>query len=141
MISGFRVSILSDDGHMVSAGDRWRRISDVYHAALERDLADRPDFIAAACAGDDLLRREIESLLQSEGTTVSSDVNAPRASASEGEEPRGILAGHRLGSYQLGSLLGAGGMGEVYAAHDPRLMRDVAIKVVHAALAADPERV
>src|SRR5687768_13837327 len=48
------------------------------------------------------------------------------------------LAGTRLGPYDIVSALGAGGMGEVYRARDPRLNRDVAIKVLSAELAADP---
>src|SRR6185295_14909729 len=52
-----------------------------------------------------------------------------------------LQPGARLGPYEIHSLLGAGGMGEVYRARDPRLARDVAIKVVLAALAADGERV
>src|ERR1051325_5732122 len=46
----------------------------------------------------------------------------------------------RLGRYKIRSLLGAGGMGEVYRAHDPTLERDVAIKVLPATCLADPER-
>ncbi len=48
--------------------------------------------------------------------------------------------GSRLGSYQITSLLGAGGMGEVYRARHTKLGRDVAIKVLPDELAADPER-
>jgi len=51
-----------------------------------------------------------------------------------------LSAGTRLGAYEIVALLGAGGMGEVYRAHDPRLDRDVAIKVLPAAFGADPER-
>jgi len=51
-----------------------------------------------------------------------------------------LVAGTRLGSYEVTSLLGAGGMGEVYRARDPRLGRDVAIKVLPTAFAADAER-
>ena len=51
-----------------------------------------------------------------------------------------IAAGSQLGPYQIGALLGAGGMGEVYRAHDPRLTRDVAIKLLPAAFSADPDR-
>src|SRR5947208_5782959 len=50
------------------------------------------------------------------------------------------LAGTRLGPYDLASLLGAGGMGEVFRARDTKLGRDVAIKVLPAAFAADPDR-
>ncbi len=52
----------------------------------------------------------------------------------------GLSAGTKLGPYEIVAPLGAGGMGEVYRARDTRLGRDVAIKVVHPRLAADPER-
>ena len=51
-----------------------------------------------------------------------------------------LTAGTRLGSYEIRSPLGAGGMGEVYRAHDPKLGRDVAIKVLPEAVARDPDR-
>jgi serine/threonine protein kinase len=52
----------------------------------------------------------------------------------------GLAAGTRLGPYEIQSALGAGGMGEVYRARDPRLGRDVAIKVLPVAFSADPDR-
>src|SRR5437899_12876846 len=51
-----------------------------------------------------------------------------------------LSTGTRLGSYQTVALIGAGGMGEVYQAHDTKLGRDVAIKVLPEAFAHDPER-
>src|SRR6478672_4233465 len=51
-----------------------------------------------------------------------------------------IAAGSRLGPYEVIGQIGAGGMGEVYRAKDPRLGRDVAIKVLPVSLSADPDR-
>ena len=51
-----------------------------------------------------------------------------------------LNAGTKLGAYQIQSAIGAGGMGEVYRARDLRLRRDVAIKVLPASFASDPER-
>src|SRR3970282_1242168 len=51
-----------------------------------------------------------------------------------------LTSGTRLGTYEVRALVGAGGMGEVYAAHDTKLDRDVAIKVLPEQFARDPER-
>ena len=51
-----------------------------------------------------------------------------------------LTTGTRLGPYEIQSAIGAGGMGEVYKARDTRLGRDVAIKILPAGFAADPER-
>jgi tetratricopeptide (TPR) repeat protein/TolB-like protein len=118
-----------------AADDRWRRISQLYHDAQGLDGAARDAFLQSACLGDETLRVEVESLLRQ---NVSTDSLA----AIDGVpvDPPGRLVGRQLGSYEIRSLLGSGGMGEVYAAYDPRLKREVAIKVVPATLAANPER-
>src|SRR4051794_37626157 len=54
--------------------------------------------------------------------------------------PLALTPGARLGPYEVGALLGVGGMGEVYRARDTRLQREVAIKVLPPIVAADPER-
>jgi Tol biopolymer transport system component len=115
--------------------ERRRRIEDLCDAALDRDPGERAHFVEAACGTDSALRREVEALL----------AHAPRAEAflatPPGELAARVLAaagpslvGRQLGSCQILSLLGAGGMGEVYRARDTALGRDVAIKVVAAAL-------
>jgi serine/threonine-protein kinase len=63
-----------------------------------------------------------------------------RGSALYNRETLALAAGTRLGPYEVVSLLGAGGMGEVYRARDSRLDRDVAIKVLPAPVAHDPDR-
>src|SRR5688572_14712947 len=60
-------------------------------------------------------------------------------STSDGREP--LTAGMRIGPYEITDFLGAGGMGEVYRAHDTNLDRIVALKLLPAELAADPDRV
>ena len=56
------------------------------------------------------------------------------------EAPTGLRPDQQLGPYQIASRIGAGGMGEVYRARDPRLGRDVAVKVLPSSLAQDPGR-
>ncbi len=65
---------------------------------------------------------------------------SPSGGGSRGEDCGSIAAGAQLGSWRILSLLGRGGMGEVYRARDTRLGRDVAIKVLPPAYAADPDR-
>ena len=52
-----------------------------------------------------------------------------------------IAAGYQLGPYVVGALLGTGGMGEVYRAHDTRLKRDVALKILPQSSATEPDRI
>jgi serine/threonine protein kinase len=119
--------------------DRWRQIEELCHAALARPPADRAAFVADACAGDDVIRREVESLLAQEAN-ADHFLSAPAlVSAIDVLDPsKGALVGRRLGVYEIRSLLAVGGMGEVYRAHDCTLGREVAIKVLTLAYTADP---
>jgi serine/threonine protein kinase len=122
--------------------DRWQQISQLYHDVLTRDESQRTGFLDAACAGDAALRQEVESLLAHEDT-AERFMGEPALEVVAnvlGGEQRESLAGRQIGAYQIRSLLGAGGMGEVYRAKDARLGRDVAIKVLPASFASDPER-
>jgi eukaryotic-like serine/threonine-protein kinase len=125
--------------------DRWRQIEEICHAALERAQGQRAAYLREVCAGDDALRQEVESLLAQEksaerflesgGANIAAKM-WPKAKTEDGQR----LVGRQLGSYQMVSLLGAGGMGEVYQARDSKLSRDVAIKVLPEAFAHDADR-
>ncbi len=111
--------------------DRWRRVEELYHAAQTRPAAERAAFLAEACAGDDALLCEVESLLaQPASAAAFFDQAAAAMVAPLLETGTSMLIGRRLGVYQLTTRIGAGGMGEVYRARDTRLGRDVAIKIL-----------
>ena len=118
------------------AGTHWDRVEGLFHEARERPLDQRADFLRQACGGDAALQREVESLLaQEDGRLLRTGVQTiARRMTGRSHE------GTRLGPYVLGPLIGEGGMGEVYRARDVRLGREVAIKMLPADFAHDPDR-
>ncbi len=122
--------------------EQWQQVERLYHSALEREENQRAAFLQEACAGDEALRREVESLLANADQAKSFLESPALEVAAKGlaGEQAPSLVGRQLGSHQILSLLGAGGMGEVYRARDSKLRRDVAIKVLPEAFAKDPER-
>lgn len=119
--------------------ERWQQIKAVLASALELQSSQRMAYVLEACAGDEALRREVESLL-AHGEKTTNFLEAPtlEEAAKVFYETQGAsLIGRRVGCYQVLSLIGAGGMGQVYQAHDLRLDRDVAVKVLPAGLLAD----
>jgi serine/threonine-protein kinase len=123
--------------------ERWQKIEQLCNAALEREASRRAAFLAQACQGDDELRLEVESLLEQEKPaerfleSPALEVAAAALGKMPGGDGRQSLV---VGSYQILSLVGAGGMGEVYEAHDTKLGRNVAIKVLPSAFVHDSER-
>jgi eukaryotic-like serine/threonine-protein kinase len=128
--------------------DRWRRIEELYHSALARKQGERQQFLADACKDDVGLRQEVESLLGADGKATgfieapAIQVAAQLLTPDEIEEhaPKTLKPGTTISHYRILNKIGAGGMGEVYRAHDPRLNRDVAVKVLPETSAPDPER-
>jgi lipopolysaccharide biosynthesis regulator YciM len=121
--------------------ERWHRIEQVYHAALEHAPAEWPEVLRKACAGDDALRREVESLLTSDRPArefmppISGDL-VPRILAADPGVPDyplpapSELLPTAIGGYRILRLLGAGGMGAVYEAEQQHPHRMVALKII-----------
>ena len=119
---------------MSNAG--WQRIQDLYHAALERTVSARAEFLHKACAGDAALLNEVQSLLDQ---AISAEQFLETGDVGADDTPP-VRVGQRIGVYQIQALIGRGGMGEVYRARDTRLGRDVAIKLLPHSLVADTDR-
>jgi len=114
--------------------ERLQQIQDLYHAARDRSPGLRGGFLDEACGGDADLRLEVESLLAQKAGVLEKPAMEVAAQL-VGNEPSSttsfatpISAGDKLGPYEIRGVIGAGGMGQVYRAHDSRLRREVAIK-------------
>ncbi|HEY9232670.1 MAG TPA: serine/threonine-protein kinase [Blastocatellia bacterium] len=121
--------------------ERWQQVEALYHAALERPPAKRLAWLAAHCAGDAELRREVETLLAYDDQAADF-IEAPAlemAAREVAEEQRRRSPEQQVGAYKILSPLGVGGMGEVYLAEDTRLRRRVAIKFLPEIIGDDPQ--
>ena len=121
--------------------DRGDGLTSLFHAALGWPASERASRLNQECAGDDELRAEIESLL---GYEAQSFLESPAAHVAAVFGPRTpdrtSMVNRQLGPYTIIAPLGAGGMGEVYRAHDSKLGRDVAVKILPEHFTIDPER-
>ena len=144
---------MSGGGTPVPEG-RSARAERIFLAALDRGGADRTSFVARECDGDDELRRRVFSLLLVHERTgpldrLGADAAAMWAEVLDGEadnpmapdeaQQSRLEPGMRLGRHEIRARIGAGGMGEVFRAIDPRLGREVAIKVIARRIGDHPE--
>ena len=123
--------------------ERWQQINQLFHSALAHERGQRAAFLAGACAGDEALRAEVESLVAAH-EQAESFIERPAADVAAellaGGQNR-LGAGQQIGHYTITDLLGAGGMGEVYLAEDLLLGRRIALKLLPAQFTVDGERV
>jgi serine/threonine protein kinase len=140
----------TEEERLGTPGDRWQQLEAIFQAAIERPPDLRRTFIDEASAGDESLRSEAErlvisfeeasdfietpALLNRIGSSEQADRITNFHSGATGGLPgdweAGLAVGRKIHQYELLSLLGAGGMGEVYLARDGQLDRQVALKLL-----------
>lgn len=116
--------------------DRWRRIEAVFHRALEVDLQERSDWLAAECGSDTNLRERVELLLRDDAASCRFlDDWTERLPTT----PRDPWIGRELGVYRLTSKIAAGGMGVVYQGErtDGLFDQEVAVKLIRTEAASE----
>lgn len=122
-------------------------LDDIFQTACDLPTARRAVYLDEACAGDEKLRRKVETMLRHhdedgdflEIPAVEDAFREIAEQIHQSGQYRQAMIGRQIGNYRILALLGKGGMGEVYLAHDDDLDVDVAMKFLTATYAADPE--
>src|SRR5256886_1255969 len=122
--------------------ERWEQVGKLYQAALALQPAERETFLDDACGDDKAMRREVKSVLAADSDAGNFlAAGAMKDAAKMLVQDKSLMPiGKKLGHYRVLSLLGAGGMGDVYLAEDTRLKRKVALKLLPAELTANRDR-
>ena len=127
--------------------NRWKQIDAVLDSVLSIATDRRSEFLDDACSGDPEMRAEIESLLKlearAEGFLEDSAIRilGQDIAAKGSRVSQTLLVDREIGTYRIERLLGSGGMADVYLAHDCKLDRSVALKILQPELMQNPDRV
>ena len=105
--------------------ERWRQVTEVFHAALARTESARAPYLDQVCAGDPALRAEVDAMLAVPPERAARDPISLKASPATASQ---LEPGTMIGPYRIECVIGSGGMGDVYRALDTKLNRPVAIK-------------
>jgi len=116
-----------------------KKIKEIFNAALRKESSERREFLNQMCSGNKPLRDEVESLLSSYDN-AESFMETPAVAAIPEAENYQLTKGQKFEHYEVISQIGAGGMGEIYLAHDTNLNRKVALKLLPTELTGDPDR-
>ena len=119
--------------------ERWKQVNDLFQSAVERAPEERAAFLDETCDDDEGMRREVESLLTSH-ERAENFIEVPAFEVAPElvtNDKAGALIGKLIGHYRIESLIGVGGMGEVYLARDERLGRKTALKLLPDNLTTD----
>ena len=121
--------------------ERWQQIKALLESAIDRDPLARKAFLDEACAGDPVLRSEVEALIDSHARAGDFIESPAFAVMADSLTENDLVPGYAIGPFQIVNRLAAGGMGDIYLAEDTRLGRKVVLKALPAAFTKDPERV